>query len=114
MGERQRMGIRKQSEEAYYGQDRSTFISKYLTSLKNEDPKLLDFFVTEARKRSLIPKMTPPINKETRDSPWNRRINYGVSIINENKRQKRLRKPALFSEPIDVNRTEKPTHQELF
>ena len=108
------MGMRKQSEEAYYGQDRSTFISKYLTSLKNEDPKLLDFFVTEARKRLLIPKMTPPINKETRDSPWNRRINYGVSIINENKRQKRLRKPALFSEPIDVNRTEKPTHQELF
>ena len=48
---------RNDSENPYGGgRVEDNFISNYLNSLNEDNPKLFDFFVTEAKKRKLIPK----------------------------------------------------------
>lgn len=39
-----------------YGTQESNFLSKYLGALNEDDPKLLEYFITEAKKRKLLPK----------------------------------------------------------
>ena len=58
-GQNERLMGRRRASEKAYGQDRSTFLSNYLSTLREEDPKLLDFFVVEAK-------------KEDRERGWNK------------------------------------------
>ena len=42
-----------------------TFLSNYIGALKDNDPKLFDFFLAEAKKRNLIRRSTNSINMTT-------------------------------------------------
>ena len=88
------LSMAKHSGRNPYGDDCETFLSSYLSALKEDDPKMLDFFVAEAKKRHLIrPQEKSPLksnNPTITGSNLSSSMIYGQQIVSSNKKHKLL------------------------